>query len=240
MKNKWLLWVVPLVFLVLVWSVARVTGMLQMYTVPVPSNEPTIQRGATVFASILKKPHPDNFIVFKSDYFDPRSGLSTKDELHIFRLVAIESDVVEMKDGVLFRNKLNVDDDKNLLYNYVVSDEFVADLVNRDELEAKGLLRTITTKIFEIYLPSQEADAYIKKGFSLEKINYIVAGSINPNSEVFEWMDKEQEWTLDNFGPLVVPKDCLFVLGDNRHNALDSRYVGFIKKENFRGTVLNK
>jgi signal peptidase I len=34
--------------------------------------------------------------------------------------------------------------------------------------------------------------------------------------------------------------DYYFVVGDNRHNALDSRYIGFVKKENIMGVVLNK
>lgn len=239
MKNKWLLWVTPLGLIGILWVVARLTGMLQMYTLPTPSNEPTIKRESIVFSSTLKNPKPDNFIVFKSDYFDPRSDFSTKGELHIFRLAGMESDILEMKDGVLFRNKINVDSEKNLLYNYIVDAKFVSSLSNRDELEERGFLLQVTPDKFEIYLTTKEADTFAQKGIVLQKVNHILAGTFS-NTDVFAWMNKESEWTLDNFGPLMVPKDRFFVLGDNRHNALDSRYVGFIKKENFRGTVLNK
>jgi len=39
----------------------------------------------------------------------------------------------------------------------------------------------------------------------------------------------------DNFGPVTVPKDNLFVLGDNRDRSLDSRFWGFVPLQDLRG-----
>jgi signal peptidase I len=39
----------------------------------------------------------------------------------------------------------------------------------------------------------------------------------------------------DNWGPLVVPPEKYFVLGDNRDNSEDSRYWGFIGRDDIRG-----
>ena len=39
----------------------------------------------------------------------------------------------------------------------------------------------------------------------------------------------------DNFGPVTVPKEALFVLGDNRDRSLDSRFWGFVPLEDVRG-----
>ncbi len=40
---------------------------------------------------------------------------------------------------------------------------------------------------------------------------------------------------IENFGPIVVPKDSLFVLGDNRDNSQDSRFWGFVHVNAVKG-----
>ena len=43
---------------------------------------------------------------------------------------------------------------------------------------------------------------------------------------------------LHDWGPVVVPRESLFVMGDNRDDSYDGRYWGFLPRRNVRGTPL--
>ena len=42
--------------------------------------------------------------------------------------------------------------------------------------------------------------------------------------------------TRDNWGPIIIPEERYFMLGDNRESSLDSRFWGFVERKKMRGT----
>ncbi|MDC0760041.1 signal peptidase I [Brevibacillus sp. AG] len=51
---------------------------------------------------------------------------------------------------------------------------------------------------------------------------------------------KENLYLTEDFGPITIPQDTIFVIGDNRLNSLDSRMIGPIHVNQIVGKMLNK
>jgi len=216
------------------------TGMLQLYKIPTPSSEPNIKEGERVFVSTLKDPAPYKFIVFTSESADSVCSIGItepqKGARFLHRLSGVPGDIIEMKDGILFVNNKNFDEKINLNNQYMISSA-ESNLIDQEDMDAME-------KSGGIYMISKDSalvtfDSVLIKKYSakIKPAPYILAHTENGP---FKWNNKDAYWTTDNFGPLKIPTGCYFVLGDNRHNALDSRYIGFVKKENIKGVVLNK
>jgi signal peptidase I len=86
-----------------------------------------------------------------------------------------------------------------------------------------------------------------RQGFGTNTaVNPEMANAADP---LFDWQKKVElkssrfgpgpaQPTHDNWGPLVVPPHRLFMMGDSRYNSKDSRYWGFVPRENVRGKPL--
>jgi len=73
---------------------------------------------------------------------------------------------------------------------------------------------------------------------------------VDSRDDVHPWMSWQEEFaikdgpngdyspTRDNWGPLVIPPDRYFMMGDNRDTSLDSRYWGLLEGWRFEGRAV--
>lgn len=149
--------------------------------------------------------------------------------LLIDRICGVGGDIVELKAGMLFVNGKEADGELRLKHIYKIDQQHAGSFEYREE-EAY----TIPPYSDTLYIPLE--DRVVKKE-QVPCTRYVLPAGLR-DEEIFRVYQKS--WNLDNFGPLRVPTGKLFVLGDNRGRAQDSRYLGLIDERKVVGTILWK
>ena len=224
LKNSRILTIIVAIGLVL-YTFARITELLVPYKVVSSANEPTLKVESLIWSSNFKSPQLFDFISFKS--FD---RVNNKEGVFIYRLCGMPGDKIEIRDAVLYINGKDVDKSLNLAFCYKVTSNKA--IILKDDniispfdsynfgldsacvfLSAKQLEEANLLQLQKDILPKTVTDNYVKKVFN-------------------------NDWNPDQFGPITVPQNHFFVLGDSLRNAEYSRYIGFIAKEKIIGTLL--
>ena len=91
-------------------------------------------------------------------------------------------------------------------------------------------------------LPADRNVKYVKRvvglpGDSLEMRDNVLFRNGQAVSEPFVRISTAQRGPLSDFAPIDVPDDHYYVLGDNRHNSRDSRFIGPIHRDLLYGRV---
>jgi len=212
MKRRHLYVITFIVILGALWLVVRWTGMFQFYKIPTTANEPGYSPGDWIYVSNLSEPNLLDFVVFENE----------NGEVFTFRLCGKSGDLIELRNGVLHVNGKNKDAKLTLNFIYQLNESDYNKLPAFD---------------YPYETLRVDSDTFLVLMNNKDSKHFPSAAPYEPPGRLHT--DFPYGSRLLNFGPIKVPKGKVFVLGDFRNNARDSRYIGFINEDQIQGKVLN-
>lgn len=201
------------------------TNMLKMYNISTNANEPGLKLNSKIFVSNLMNHENGDFICYK--YEDEMLGK----HIRTHRLLGKSNDIIEIKNRILYINEVNVDAEMELKHFYVIETSEFQKLLSEKQIEKEEMAYRTKDKVIVSLL-----DKVAKQNGLSEKIK------LEPKKKTDKIIREvyNKDWNIDNFGPLKIPSGKCFVIGDNRHNSEDSRYIGLINESDIVGTVVKK
>jgi signal peptidase I len=251
------------------------------YVIPTPSMEGGLLMGDYLFAKLDKEVERGRITIF----IWPEDNQTH----YVKRCMAIAGDSIQIIDRQVFINGKSVTNTSSLQYTYTVTtnQEFSDKLfkkykiLNYGDYERRLELIDSNMAGYRIEMTPEVAQKMREDGVS-EDIRLFKQE--NHYGYLFPYSRVANEWTLDNYGPLWVPKkgttikldsnfvlaysqviekfegwetvaaagdkiilngkkvteytfskDYYFMMGDSRHNSLDSRFWGFVPEDNIIG-----
>ena len=204
-------------FLIIVYYALNLSGILVLYSNPTISNSPNLPEGSRSIGTNTITPKNGDFVCY--NFNDEYLGK----QIRVHRLVGLEGDTIQIKKGVVFLNDKNFDKDLNLTHFYQTSKENLIQLKNSDVDLSTIIIEQIDNDTIKLLLE----DSFVKE-LSFEVTRLISDGDfINQETKAIY----NKPWNEDNFGPIIIPKNKIFVLGDNRSYTIDSRTIGLINAD---------
>lgn len=155
----------------------------------------------------------------------------------IKRCIGIPGDVIEMRDGVLYRNKEALNPDTNHYSECVdtVQNENCENFRELNEVERKGLTRP-NFKLVEYHgeiIPLNSTSTDVNAPAPHRDFSDI--GMIYGVAQKFQFSDQDEARKLLALPPMPVPKGFYLMMGDNRNGSFDSRGWGLVPRDSIIG-----
>jgi len=237
MKIRKKLLLISIGVIVVLLIVARLTGIYQLYTIPAGGMEPALSVKQMILASNLKSPERNDIVIFTrlvNEKFE--TDPNGKKNVFCYRLIAKGGDKLEIKNGYAYVNCQLADDTTKLKFPYTLPGKDLTNLLTVLEIDETDRRYSI-----DIYSYGNEGHAYLSydeyaKAKNVISLTKVLMNSGNLPTNIYQG----ENFNVDKFGPYLVPPDHFFVMGDNRHNAMDSRYTGPIPVKDCKGVLITK
>ena len=203
------------------------------------SMSPTLNPDETYFTIQKDTVAYNDLVIFKPE---------KSNDLIALRVVGLPGDTIKMINKILWVNSTPFDSSLSVRHAYYIrTKKPLEDMIDHNDYE----------RIADLNYLIHASQKEIKSIASDEEVI-----SVRPADEYINSLNdlmifKNYSWNLNNWGEVIIPKkgadlfkhqnfyhdldikkEYYFLLGDNRHNSIDSRFIGLISREKIEGVIL--